>query len=449
MKKSLLLLLGCLVLTPVESMAQGQLEAYISFGLENNLVLKEKSIELEKSLLALKEAKSYFLPSLDFGANYTLASGGRTIDIPIGTLLNPVYATLNQLTGSNAFPQLENVSEQFLPDNFYDARFRASLPIYNKDLQYQKQIRADQIRISQYELEIYKSHLTQEIKIAYFTFLSAHTAVELIQSSKGLVLQNLKDNQSLLKNGKVLPAAVLRAESEVQNIEAMLIDAENKRKNAAQYFNFLLNRPLSEPIIAENQALDLDGITRILEETNLKLRPEILQIQTAESIQQTLLQSGRSFWVPKVNTFADLGSQAFDWKFDSRSRYLIWGLNLSVPIFQGGRNRTQIQRAQLGIQSIQNQMQLLDQKLHLELELGKNELQTQIASLKSAEKKLEAANAYFRLVDRGYREGVNSLIEFIDARNQFTLASLQQNIISYQVLKSLAQLERQLQTQTN
>ena len=360
-----------------------------------------------------------------------------------------MYATLNQLTGSNAFPQLENVSEQFLPDNFYDARFRASLPIYNKDLQYQKQIRADQIRISQYELEIYKSHLTQEIKIAYFTFLSAHTAVELIQSSKGLVLQNLKDNQSLLKNGKVLPAAVLRAESEVQNIEAMLIDAENKRKNAAQYFNFLLNRPLSEPIIAENQALDLDGITRILEETNLKLRPEILQIQTAESIQQTLLQSGRSFWVPKVNTFADLGSQAFDWKFDSRSRYLIWGLNLSVPIFQGGRNRTQIQRAQLGIQSIQNQMQLLDQKLHLELELGKNELQTQIASLKSAEKKLEAANAYFRLVDRGYREGVNSLIEFIDARNQFTQASLQQNIISYQVLKSLAQLERQLQTQTN
>ncbi|MFN3760482.1 MAG: TolC family protein [Algoriphagus aquaeductus] len=449
MKKSLLLLLGYLVLTPVESMAQGHLEAYISFGLENNLVLKEKSIELEKSLLALKEAKSYFLPSLDFGANYTLASGGRTIDIPIGTLLNPVYATLNQLTGSNAFPQLENVSEQFLPDNFYDARFRASLPIYNKDLQYQKQIRADQIRISQYELEIYKSHLTQEIKIAYFTFLSAHTAVELIQSSKGLVLQNLKDNQSLLKNGKVLPAAVLRAESEVQNIEAMLIDAENKRKNSAQYFNFLLNRPLSEPIIAENQALDLDGITRILEETNLKLRPEILQIQTAESIQQTLLQSGRSFWVPKVNTFADLGSQAFDWKFDSRSRYLIWGLNLSVPIFQGGRNRTQIQRAQLGIQSIQNQMQLLDQKLHLELELGKNELQTQIASLKSAEKKLEAANAYFRLVDRGYREGVNSLIEFIDARNQFTLASLQQNIISYQVLKSLAQLERQLQTQTN
>lgn len=449
MKKSLLLLLGCLVLTPVKSMAQGQLEAYISFGLENNLVLKEKSIELEKSLLALKEAKSYFLPSLDFGANYTLASGGRTIDIPIGTLLNPVYATLNQLTGSNAFPQLENVSEQFLPDNFYDARFRASLPIYNKDLQYQKQIRADQIRISQYELEIYKSHLTQEIKIAYFTFLSAHTAVELIQSSKGLVLQNLKDNQSLLKNGKVLPAAVLRAESEVQNIEAMLIDAENKRKNSAQYFNFLLNRPLSEPIIAENQALDLDGITRILEETNLKLRPEILQIQTAESIQQTLLQSGRSFWVPKVNTFADLGSQAFDWKFDSRSRYLIWGLNLSVPIFQGGRNRTQIQRAQLGIQSIQNQMQLLYQKLHLELELGKNELQTQIASLKSAEKKLEAANAYFRLVDRGYREGVNSLIEFIDARNQFTQASLQQNIISYQVLKSLAQLERQLQTQTN
>jgi outer membrane protein TolC len=51
-------------------------------------------------------------------------------------------------------------------------------------------------------------------------------------------------------------------------------------------------------------------------------------------------------------------------------------------------------------------------------------------------------------VERGYREGVNSLIEFIDARNQLTSASLQKNLSTYKLLKANAQLKRQLHTVT-
>ena len=233
MKKSLLILLGYLAFYPSTSYSQSILDSYLEEGIKNNLVLKEKNLDLDRSLLDLKDAKSYFLPSLDFSANYTLASGGRTIDIPIGNLLNPVYTTLNQLTGSSAFPQLENVSEQFLPDNFYDARFRVSMPLYNRDLMAQKQIRTNQTLLSEYELEIYRANLIQDIKTAYYNYCMASTAVEVIESSKSLVEQNLKVNQSLQANGKALPAAVLRAESEVESIEAMLIDAKNQQKKAS------------------------------------------------------------------------------------------------------------------------------------------------------------------------------------------------------------------------
>lgn len=448
MKKSLLILLGYLAFYPSTSYSQSILDSYLEEGIKNNLVLKEKNLDLERSLLDLKDAKSYFLPSLDFNGNYTLASGGRTIDIPIGNLLNPVYTTLNQLTGSSAFPQLENVSEQFLPDNFYDARFRVSMPLYNRDLMAQKQIRANQTLLSEYELAIYRANLIQDIKTAYYNYCMASTAVEVIESSKSLVEQNLKVNLSLQANGKALPAAVLRAESEVESIEAMLIEAKNQQKNAANYFNFLLNRPMNSEINKEDLSQSSLELMSESGEFSIQGRPESLRVQTATLIQQTALKANQNFWVPKLNTFADLGSQAFDWRFDSQSRYLIWGLNLSVPIFQGNRNRNQIQRAQLGIQSLQNQQQLLDQKLEMELQLAKNELISQKAALESATKKLSSATAYFRLVERGYREGVNSLIEFIDARNQLTTASLQKNLNTYKLLKANAQLERQLHTVT-
>lgn len=445
MRKNMIFFLAYLVFSPFSpAKSQAILDLYIQEGHANNLVLKEQNIAFQRALLALKDAKSYFLPSLDFGVSYTLASGGRTIDFPIGDLLNPVYSTLNQLTGTSSFPQLENVSEQFLPDNFYDARFRASMPLVNTDLIYQRQIREQQVLLSEFELKIYTANLTQDIKVAYYNFCTAFTAIKVIESSKNLVEQNLKDNKSLLENGKGLPSAVLRAESEVENINALLIEAESRKRNAAHYLNFLINRPIDADVIYEEQQTNLSELTELLEENDLSSRAEYLQILTAENIQQTAIKAGKNYWVPKVNTFADLGSQSFDWAFDQQSRYAILGFNLSVPVFQGGRNRNQIYRNELGLKSVQNQKTLLANKLSLDLQLSKNEVRANQAALKSAAKKLESSEAYFRLVDRGFREGANSLIEFIDARNQLTQASLQKSISSYNLLKSLAQLERQL-----
>jgi outer membrane protein len=449
MRKNHIIILMYLILLPVtEIRSQEILSQYILEGLENNLVLNEKNIELERSLLALKDAKSFFLPSVDFGTSYNLAEGGRTIDIPIGNLLNGVYSTLNQLTGTNNFPQLENISEQFLPHDFYDARFRVSMPLLNKDINYQKQIREKQVILSEYEIQIYQANLIQDIKLAYYSYCTAYTAIDLIKSSKGLVEQNLKDTQSLLENGKGLPSAVLRAESEIENINALLIEAESRKSNAANYVNFLLNRPITSEVIFEKQVAHITHLGGLLEEEDISQRPELLQLATAESIQETIIKSGKDYWVPKINTFADLGSQGFGWQVSKNGAYGLFGLNLSVPIYQGGRNRNQILRSELGLQSVQNQKSLLSNKLSLELQLTKNEIRTNQAALRSAEKKLESSAAYFRLVDRGFKEGANSLIEFIDARNQFTQASLQQTINSYSLLKSLAILERQLLTET-
>src|SRR5262250_1722202 len=90
--------------------AQDIPEQYIDEALSDNLVLKEKKISLDKSLVALKDARSLFLPTTWFETQYTLARGGRSIDLPVGDLLNPVYKTLNQLTATNQFPTVKNTS---------------------------------------------------------------------------------------------------------------------------------------------------------------------------------------------------------------------------------------------------------------------------------------------------------------------------------------------------
>ena len=129
----------------------------------------------------------------------------------------------------------------------------------------------------------------------------------------------------------------------------MLLEAENKTVNAAQYLNFLVNRPLEQSVPFEAIPLDLSQLDLLLTEDIQEQNPELRAMKSMESIQQTLLKSGKNYWVPKISTYADLGSQGFDWSFDSQSRYLMGGLSLSVPVFQGGRNQNQIQKLhQLG-----------------------------------------------------------------------------------------------------
>jgi outer membrane protein TolC len=277
-------------------------------------------------------------------------------------------------------------------------------------------------------------------------YCAAYSAHQIVKNTQALVNQNLKDNQALLENGKGLPARVLRAESEVENIKALLIEADNKKGKAAQYLNFLVNRPLDQEVPFEEAVLDLARINYLLGEENQEGNSELLAVKTAVSIQETVLKSQKSYWIPKLSTYADFGSQGFDWTFDSQSRYTMWGLQLSVPVFQGGRNQNQIQRGNLGLQSIQRQKELLGKKLALELQLQKNEVKSILATLQSSEKKIVSAGAYLRLVDRGFKEGSLSLIEYLDAQNQWTQASLQKNIATYNLQMALAQLERLLTT---
>ncbi len=444
MKKQLLSMFLSIIAIPV--FAQEYLSRYIDTGLANNQVLKEKNISLEQSMLLLRNAKSFFMPALSFTADYLSAQGGRSIELPVGDLLNKVYSTLNQLTSSQKFAQIKNLTEQFLPNNFYDARFHISYPLLNTDLYYNKEISKQSVVMKEYEADIYRQELVKEIKQAYFNYCSSLDAVSIYRSALLLVDQNLKVNLSLLKNGKGLPANLLRAQGEQQNISSKIIEAENTRINARNYMNFLINRPLADSIIFEEHKLPDSLAVLLANVPNTRERSELKQISTGIEISGNVVKLNQSYFIPKLSTYLDLGSQASNFEYNSRSRYYLFGAQLNIPIFSGGRNRNNIKLAQLDQSSLYLQKDLLITQLQLAAASARNNLLSALAVSQAAEKQLVAAKAYFNLIDKGFKEGSNSLIEFIDARDQLTNTSLKLNIDRYNILIQLAEYERQTAT---
>jgi outer membrane protein len=426
-----------------EQRLKGQdiIRKYIDQALENNLVLKEKKVSLEKALTALKEAKSLFLPVTSFEAQYVLSDGGRTIDIPVGSLMNPVYSTLNQLTTSQKFPEIGNVSEQLNPNNFYDARVKTVLPIINPDLRINRDIKKQEISIQQYEIDMYKRELVKEVKSAYFNYLTATRAIGIYKSALGVVNQNLKLNRSLLQNGKGLPAYVSRAESEVIKVEVQLQNAMNDQKNARSYFNFLLNKPLHEEIVSSPEDFVLEKLSDTI--LNVSQREELKSLSMMSNINNNVLKMNRSFRTPRLNAFLDIGSQGFDFNVDSKSLFYMAGVQVKIPIFTGKANLYKIEQTQLTARSIDLKKENTAKQLELAASVSRNNVDNAWNAWLSLLKQEESANKYFQLINRGYQAGINSFIEFLDARNQMTTVQLQLNIQKYKVMTALADYERQ------
>jgi len=424
--------------------AQDIPEQYLAEALNSNLVLKEKNVSYEKSIISLKQARSLFLPESWIEGQYSLAKGGRSLDLPIGDLLNPVYQTLNQLTGSTKFPTISNTSEQFLPNNFYDLRLRTTLPIINPSLKANRNINQSQVLLQQTEIDTYKRELIREVKVSYYKYLMAKNAISIYENALMVVNQNLKVNQSLLSNGKGLPAYVSRAESEVKQVESNLLAAKNDEQNAKAYFNFLLNKPLTEPVIAVESSLT-ENIEAVLNTSNDNIngREELKSLGIAKEINKDVQKLNRSFRTPKLNAFLDLASQGFDFKVNSNSFFYLGGVQMQVPIFAGKRNIYKIQQSELDGQNLEIRNEYVREQLQLSASVSRNNAATIYSNYNSAIKQEEAARKYFNLIDRGYREGVNTYIEFLDARNQLTNAQLQVNINKYKVLGAVADYERQ------
>ena len=428
--------------------AQTFLKKYIEEGLANNLVMKQKDLSLRRSLLALKEARSWFYPSAAFTGDYTWAEGGRTIALPVGDLLNPVYSTLNQLTHSNHFPVIENSEFQLLPQNFYDARFRVAYPLLNTDLYYNSRIKKDEIRMAEYEIEIYRQELTREIESAYYNYCLATDAAKIYESATALVKRNLQVNQSLERNGKGLAANVLRAESETEVISSRLREAENQQKNARSWFNFLLNRSFSDSVVYETLPFPEDLAQSLTATPVTGNRSELKELGTAMNIRHSELSMNNRYAIPKVNTFVDLGSQAADWQFNSQSRYFMAGVEVTVPVFTGFRNRTKISKTKLELEDLSIRLENTNRQIMVAADAARNNLNTAMANLTSSEKQYQSARAYFNLVEKGYAAGINSLLEFMDARNQLTASEIEVKLNRYKVLSAYSDLKRQTASST-
>lgn len=422
-----------------------QLDSYINVAFAQNQGLKEQQFDLDKAMAALKEAQAMYLPTVSLLGSYTKSSGGRTIDVPVGDLVNPVYTALNQLTNSNKFPQLKNESFLLNPDNFYDAKVRTSLPLINAEIRYNKLIKQQLITSQQAAVNVYKRALVKDIKTAYYRYYQSLQSIATYNSAIALIKENIRENESMLRNGVRNGTALLRSQTEKEKTNAALIQAQHNTQNAKSYFNFLLNRSLQDTIIVEPQTI-ADIAAEPDTSAGTGQREELKQLRTLQQVYTLDYKLQRSGFIPKLNTFIDLGSQGFDFAVNNKTRYYLWGVNLQWDIFTGGQRKYKAEQSKANFNAATAQLDQTEQSLQLQLDQTYHNYQSAKAAYKSVVAQLAFAGKYYNDQLKAYRAGQLLYLELVDAQDQLTGARLQMAGAQASLQIALAELERQQAT---
>lgn len=432
MKKTLLAILSMLVINTVKSLSQDELlDSYIQQGLESNLSLQQIKADYNRSLQALRSARGLFYPNVGINARYTVARGGRIIDFPVGDLLNPVYSTLNFLTESDLFPTIENAEFAFYREKEHETKVTLVQPLINSKIYYNYRIEREKSTLQLTDITIYKRELIKEIKSAYYNYLKTVYLLRLVDETEELLKENLRVSRSLFENDKVTTDVVYRSEAELQKVYLGKAEAQKGNQTARAYFNFLLNKPLDSDIqvFEYNEVPQLSLVDNFKSEVSngISSREEVEQLATMSAINESYLKLARSSNYPNVLFAFDYGFQGEEYSFTKDDDFLLASLVLQWPLFEGFRNRAEIQRAKIARHQIELKKEELENQIELQIINSYYELEEAIEAVRAAEIQVKASEKAFDVVSEKYRIGQSQLIEFTDART--TMTKSKQNLI--------------------
>jgi outer membrane protein TolC len=423
-------------------------ERYVAEGLRSNLALRGESLEVERASQALAAARARFFPEVSLQGRYTRAEGGREFTIPLGTTLNPVYTTLNELLAAQGqpapFPQISDATVQFLREEEQDTRVVVRQPLYAPAIPAAVRAQRALLGASSYNRMAVARALRRDVTIAYLDWLKARSSVQIVAASQVLLRENLRVNESLFDNGKITEDQVLRAKAELLAVEQQQRETENLATQARSFFNFLLNRDLLAQI--ESSAppqfpAGQEGALEQLWSSALNRRPEVARVDELHKAAEEQVRIARKQKWPTLSLGVDAGTQGVEYRFGEGYNFGTASLVFTWRLFDGGGDQARVREARAAQRQIVLRQEEIAQQIRLEVQQAFDRLITSRDSLATAAARADAARAGFRIASRKRDEGVISQVEFIDARSALTSAELNHNVTRFDVLARRAELE--------
>lgn len=407
------------------TLTDATLNQVIEYALGHQPLVKQAQLDQEITDQVIKGKLADWYPQINFVYNYQHTAELQT-SIFGG---NPTKVGVNNLSA---------------------AQFNGTQTLFNRDVLLAKKTAST--------VEAQSSQLTSRTKIdvvvnvtkAFYDVLATTQQIKIGQEDIIRLQRSLKDATSQYKAGVADKTDYKRATILLKNSQATLKSNQEQLKFKEKYLKTLMGYPLNadmhiayDTLQMENEvALDTTMALDYMKNIDYKI------LFTQKELQKANVSYSKWAYLPSANLFAsyilNYQNNNFYELYQTKFPYSYVGATLSLPLFQGGKRKANVQQQKLSLDRIDWDLTNLQNTLGTEYERALAAYKSSLVNYLALRDNVELAREVYDVIQLQYKNGVRAYLDVTVAETDLRTARINYFNALYQVLASKMDVQRAL-----
>ncbi len=358
-------------------------------------------------------------PSLE-GARAVTSMSGAVMDKARGALLPSIalkssYSYISKATYFGTTPVLQNDTLIHRAELIQPIFTGGQMQAVAKAAQWNREASSSRENVT-------KDQVLTDVTTAYYGVRLAAEMVLVAESSVSHLEAGQSDAEKLYDAGVVIKADVLRAQVALATAKEQLIRARNDHGHALAVLKAAIG-------LSQNENLDIkppgvDDCAIDIESVREKTMPEVTAAEFAVKSAESQLHAAHGGALPNLFTVLDYENQPVGAQFPRLSNTYGVGVVAKFTLFDGGQTRAAIDEARAQVSKAKADLKSVTQSVELQRESARLDLISARSRLEALTTQVTSAEESFRVIETGYREGVNVLTDVLSAESMLTAARI-------------------------
>jgi outer membrane protein TolC len=420
-----------------------------------------------KTTFSLKEAQEYAIKNA-----YAVKTARADVKIAEKKIFETTTLGLPQVNGEVNFQNFIDIPTQVLPANAFNpmasptdlvplrfgtdyntsAGLTASQLIFDGSYIVALQASRSYALVSKLVLSKTENDVKEAVAQAYYTVIVAEENKKVLQQSLENMNKILKETEAIYKSGFAEEQDVDQLKVSVATLTNSLNRLNKQTDLAYKLLKLQMGIDIDTPItLSDNlSSLIVDNTAETLANAEFKYSDNLdyKLLETQAHLSKLNLRRERYGYLPSVGAFFSHSQNALRNDFDLFNKNkdwfptTIWGVKITVPIFDSGMKGAKIGQAKQEYQKALTTQKQVEQSLKIQSESAKADFSSALERYNVEKENLTLTEKIYNKTLIKYKEGLASSLELAQAQGQFL--STQANYVNamLDLLNSKARLEK-------
>ncbi|MEJ1435847.1 MAG: TolC family outer membrane protein [Candidatus Sedimenticola sp. (ex Thyasira tokunagai)] len=320
-----------------------------------------------------------------------------------------------------------------------------SHPIYHRDYAVQLEQADKQVAQAEVTYAAEKQGLIVRVAQSYFDVLSAQDALEFAQAETAAIERQLDQAKQRFEVGLIAITSVHEAQAAYDQSRADLIQAENVLDNAWEALREITNQPVDvlasvtdELPLAPPKPESIDQWGEGAQQQNLAIQAARLSSEIAKQNIE-VKQAGDAPTVDLVGSHA-LALSASPTGTDSNTTTI--GIQLSMPLYNGGSTDSLTRQARLDYQVAQENLDKQRRSVNRQVRDAYRGVVASISSVEALQASTVSAESALEATEAGFEVGTRTMVDVLNAQRDLFRARSNYSKVRYSYIVSGLQLKQ-------